>query len=267
MLKVRMTIVIVLLTASGMCFAQPSLERLLATSQSKNITADVVQGSVDEFINGFSEAPGAGKKELHRIVRKAHNKFLRNYKPYSDFAEIFTNGSFDCLTATAFFSNVLHRMHFEFEVVETNYHIFLMVNTPEGQVLLETTDRLAGIVDNPAEIDRRLEAYKMEGPSGVSSGLTAYRYGFNLCKKVPAEKLPGLITYNQAVNAYNRGNWLACAELLEAAYAVYPTIRCEELSDILLRTLLTREISEDVKTSCRNHLKKIFLATGAVAAN
>lgn len=265
MRKVSLTFFWILI-ASMPGIAQPSLDVLLSTSSSKEIAVSDIQSRVDEFVQSVSRHGADDRKVLHRVVRKAHATFLRNYVAHSDFDQMFTAGTYDCLTATAFFSHVLSRMNMKFQVIETNYHIFMMINTSQGELLLETTDGLGGLITDPEEIAHRKNAYRMEGPPVVQSNQTVYQYACRLYSAVPTEKLPGLMMYNRAVKAYNQGAWTDCARLLKDAHTMYPTVRCEELSDLLMYTIMTREVSEQIRKECRIHLERIFRASASVLA-
>jgi len=256
------------LTGSVMCHAQRGMDSFFATTSADHQVITKAMTDMNDFVQQATEGRGSDLKRLHRMVRKAHSSFLKSYSPYADFDALFANGTYDCLTATAFFSTVLTEMRMDFDVVETNYHIFIMVKTAEGEVLLETTDGLFGLITDPNEINKRTNIYRTVGPSAISANQSSYQYTFKLYDKVPVNKLPGLMHYNQAVKAYNRADWIGCAEQLEKAYASYPSQRCREFADILVRTILIRDLKDQVKRDCLNHLKPLMLVgSGLIAAN
>ncbi len=259
---------LIILFCTIAAWAQPTLNELLSTA---NATADQKENAyarVQSFLGSIHADHSANHKTLQRLFRGVHTNFLKKYEAYSNFDELFTEGKFDCLTATALFSHLLTEMNYDFDVIETNYHIFILVKTSQGEVMLETTDRLAGFVTDPEIIANRTEEYSKNVLASRKGEKILYKYSFSLYQKVPTDKLSGLLIYNQAVKEYNREDWLACARSLEDAYAHYPTTRCEELGDILIRTLMEREVAEQVKRECLVHLKPVFMAkTGTLAAN
>lgn len=262
------TIVLLILLSCTIAAAQPTLNELLSTA---NATADQKENAhtrVQSFLGSTHAGPSANQKTLQRLFHRVHANFLKKYEAYSDFDELFTTGKFDCLTATALFSHFLMKMNYDFDVIETNYHIFILVKTSEGEVMLETTDRLAGFVTDPEMIAKRTEDYRQNFLASRKGGKVLYNYSFRLYQKVPIDKLPGLLIYNQAVKEYNQGDWLGCARTLEDAYEHYPTVRCEELGDILIQTLIEREVTEQIKRDCQAHLNPLFMAkAGSMAAN
>ncbi len=258
----------ILLSCAIEAYGQPTLNELLSTANATPDQKENANVRVQSFLGKFRSDGSASQKTLQRMFHRAQETFLIKYEAYSNFDELFSAGKFDCLTATALFSHLLTEMNYDFEVIETNYHIFILVKTSKGKVMLETTDRLAGFVTDPEIIAKRTEDYSKNFLVPRKGGKVQYSYSFSLYQKVPTNNLSGLLIYNQAVKEYNRGDWLECAISLEDAYSHYPTARCEELGDILVRTLMEREISEQVKRDCLTHLKAVFIAkAGALASN
>ncbi len=199
----------------------------------------------EAFMDGFKSTRSTSdvallKKAFHRTQKS----FLDRYVAYSGFSEIF-DGRYDCLTATAMFSLVLNRLQFDFHVVETNYHIFLVVKTSAGDVLLETTDRFDGFVTNPKDIEKRIGAYRKSITTGEADNV--YHYSCNLYREVDADKLPGLLLFNQAVKAYNAGKLESCGELLIKSKAIYNTPRIDEFSSIFLKSVAGSALEESAK--------------------
>jgi hypothetical protein len=188
-------------------------------------------------------------KFLRILFNESHRKFLKTYKPYSQFNEIFESGHYDCLTGTAFFSLVLESLKFEYIIVETNYHIFLLVHTREGRVLLETTDRLFGFKTNPAEIDNSLRTYKENQltASAPHKGGYYYQYQASLFREIKSIQLSGLLYFNQAVVAYNNRDWVACVDSVVKARYIYDNARIEELTQLLASSISISELNEKTK--------------------
>ncbi len=200
-------------------------------------------------------------KFLRAMVNQAHRKFLKNYKAYSQFNEAFDNGNYDCLTGTAFFSVVLEGLKFKHRIIETNYHIFLLVNTSQGEILIETTDRYFGFKTKAEEIDNSLNQYKKNLLVASSTKKQYYQYHTNLFREVNGMQLSGLLYFNQAVVAYNQHNWLLCAEKLEKARAIYNNARAEELTEILIGSIAISDLKESSKQELLSTLKKHLKST------
>ncbi|MBL7850571.1 MAG: hypothetical protein JNN04_06685 [Cyclobacteriaceae bacterium] len=220
---------------------------------------------VDQFVVDHQGQPEA--RHLARVFRKFQQSFLGRYEAYADFSSMFTNKTYDCLTATTLLSHILDRLGYRAEIVETTYHIFVKVSTPEGPVLLETTDRVGGFVNDEKLIADRIAGYQKDDM--VFAGRDSYRYSRLVYRTVTSSDLVGLLLYNQSVKAYNSRNWLGSAKYLEASFARYPSERCHEMAAILLRTLHEHpEVAPDTRRACLEHLLPVIARpSGNVAAS
>ncbi|NOT75154.1 MAG: hypothetical protein HOP08_09520 [Cyclobacteriaceae bacterium] len=250
-------IIILLVLAGFAAQSQNNLDAFLATNDVDQSISEEAKLKVHSFVATLSNAGLSEEKLLHRAFQKAHSTFLKKYEAYADFKEIFTTGRYDCLTATALFSNILDGLDFSYEVIETNYHIFLIVHTTKGEVLLETTDRWGGFITHKEEITKRIGEYHNNKIITASNGKSQYAYSFKLYQSVSPEKLSALLYFNQAVKAYNRRDLLAGCVALEKSAALYNSPRCGELGALLLNSVLELSDDEKRKTICINHLRNV----------
>jgi hypothetical protein len=232
------------------------LPGLLKTAPNAN--SDLIHQKVDGFISLQRQKlarSGSEIKFLRSLVNEAHRRFLKSYKSYSQFNELFDNGRYDCLTGTAFFSMVFESLQVDYKIIETNYHIFLLVETREGQVLLETTDRLFGLKTNPQDIERCLSRYK-ENQLSTTAGRKVhyYKYQTQLFKEVKSSQLSGLLFFNQAVVAYNNREWEQCVYQLQKARFIYDNTRVAELTHLLVETISRVDLNETSKQELLIHL-------------
>ncbi len=220
------------------------------------------------FVNELKEKRVHYKSEIlffKKVVSKSHKKFLRNYKAYSQFNEVLEVGNYDCLSGTAFFSVVLGELGFTYKIIETNYHIFLLIDTPTKQILLETTDRIAGIKTNAKEVERSLSKYRQNQLMANVDKDNYYRYQANLFREVNPLQLSGLLFFNQAVVAYNQHDWVLCADRLERARSIYYNERVEELSELLIGSVALSSLAEEKKRELMRTLKKHLTLSSTVA--
>lgn len=225
-------------------------------------------------LNGFVSTL-QGKRSKHSdqdflklIFRESHRKFFKNYKPYTQFPEIFEEGNYDCLSATSFLSLVLNQFEYDYQIIETNYHIFISVQTSNGPVLIESTDRFNGFVSDPKEIEQRITTYRANklsvNPS--ESDKVHYRYNLNLYQLVKPEQLPGLLYFNQAVIAFNRKNLVECAAKLDKANKIYESPRTVELVTLLVKCAVESDLNEDEKEELVKPFVKYLRSTSVIAS-
>ncbi len=252
----RLLITILFLSTGLLAQAQRSiLSALLEPTSSSSAVS--IQHEMNQFILTLPPKSEAKNEVrfLKTLVNKSHRKFLRHYKAYTQFDEVFETKTYDCLSGTAFFSVLLDQLGYSYKIIETNYHIFLLVSTQQGEVLLETTDRLAGLKTNAKEIHQTLDLYKQNRLSASTSETTYYLYQTQLFREVNALQLSGLLYFNQAVVAYNQHNWSACADKLAKARSVYNNPRVEELTEVLFRSVVLSEMESSVKKELLQQLQ------------
>jgi hypothetical protein len=234
-----------------------------------NADASIIHHKMNSFISTQKGKMGLAKNDikfLKTLVRDSHKNFLKTYKSYSQFNEVFENGSYDCLTGTSFFSVLLDELNFDYKIIETNYHIFLLIETRQGRVLLETTDRLFGFKTNTGEIDKCLNEYKEN--RFVNEGSTKiryYQYQSNLFREVKSLQIPGLLYFNQAVVAFNNHDWTTCAKRLEQARMIYANPRVDELSKILANAISVSQLDEKLRRDLIYQLLKNISTSQVVA--
>ena len=194
---------------------------------------------------------------------------FKSYQSYSQFTDIFESGSYDCLSATSFLSVLLEEFDFEYKIIETNYHIFLLVETMEGPVLLESTDKFNGIVTDKQQMEERISKYQANelAISPSESDRNYYQFNLKLYQQVLPNQLPGLLYFNQAVVAYNHKNLIECADKLDKASKIYESPRTAEFAVILVRSVAASELDEELKMELIRPFVKYLRNTNSVLAS
>jgi hypothetical protein len=242
------------------------LPMLVATSSPQN--ALLTESLINHFVLGLNgNKPMSDITLLKKVFHRTQKVFLNKYVSYADFSEIFDSGQYDCLTATSLFSVVLDELHFGYRIIETNYHIFLLVKTSKGEVLLETTDRFNGFVRNENDIRQRIGAYRQGVTAGTTDNKNIYHYNCDLYREVNPSQLPGLLYFNQAVKAYNAGRLEKCGELLTKAKSIYDTPRISEFGSIFLRSVVESTLDDPTKLRIIRQFKGIAPSKSPVLAS
>jgi len=186
---------------------------------------------------------------LEFIFNSTHRKFLKNFKAYSSFGQLLKNGSYNCLTATALYALVLEQTGIKYEIIETNYHIFLMAYTDEGSVLMETTDPVKGFVTDSREIEKRINTYKeKENELKENKNQDHYQLDCNLYNVVKLEEMAGLLHYNLAIAAHNDHQLELSIEHLDQATNLYNSPRMEALTRLVLLSVVESKMDAESKT-------------------
>jgi len=227
----RMLFIVLVVSISAAAMAQPTvIEKAWITSSSaEGFTA--FNSRITNLVASLQNHHYRNEQhKLYSLFKKTHATFLNQYSQYSNIEEL-ASGRYDCLTATALFADVLSRTGFQFKIIETNYHIFIVVNTHEGDVILETTDRANGFINNKKQIASRLAEYQKNILEAATP--SHHQYSFSLYNSVSADQLAGLLYFNQAVKAFNAHEWKECSSKLAAASSIADSPRIAELVQLL----------------------------------
>lgn len=213
--------------------------------------------SFDAFLVRLDKKHNSIKKEkdfVQYIFSKTHHKYLKSFAIAATLNNTFDNGSYNCLTGTILYSLILHHFDIQHQVIETNYHIFILAETRQGQVLIEATDPLNGFVDSPQEIEQRVNAYKQHQLQAQALLKNSYRFRIDLFNTVSLNELRGLLYYNKAVSAFNQKDLRQSVKYLIQADELYTSSRLEEFSQILLLSLQQSNLEGGVKEDCMNRI-------------
>ncbi|HMJ69494.1 MAG TPA: hypothetical protein VK508_11380 [Cyclobacteriaceae bacterium] len=227
----RVILMVVCLSAALVCRAQTTvLKKVWATSTSGE-GLQRVETRVGKLVSQLEKRHYRNDvRKLHALFTKTHNRFLHSYVQYTGIDQL-AKGRYDCLTATSLFADILTRSGFSYNIIETNYHIFIVVNTKDGDVVLETTDRLGGFVNDEKKKDGMIAEYKKNILASATP--SHHQYSFSLYQPVSTDQLAGLLYFNQAVNAFNAGKWEECSEKLSAATLTTNSPRIADLTAML----------------------------------
>ncbi len=160
-----------------------------------------------------------------------HRKLLKSYTKYPTLGETLEQGDYDCLTATAIYSILLSELHIKHAVIETNYHIYIIVNPDtEKQQLIETTDPRYGLISDQEEIEASQNTYLK---NNLATGNSLISFDFNIERRLEQKELIGLLYYNQSIKELNDGNWDKARQIAERALEYYSQTRVSTLINII----------------------------------
>lgn len=160
-----------------------------------------------------------------------HRKLLKRYVQYPSLAETLEVGDYDCLTATATYSFLLSELAIPHAVVETNYHIYILVYPDsENEILLEATDPQNGFITRQESISQQKELYRQANKEVKENQID---FNFNIERRLEGKELIGLLYYNLSIKQLNLRNWQKADELATEANKYYPNIRVRHLRNFI----------------------------------
>ena len=175
---------------------------------------------------------------LRVIFQKTHQRLLKNYTQHSSFTDLLENGAYDCVSGSAALGLLLDRYGYAYEVVETDYHVFIQVYLDGKTLILESTIPVGGMITRPSAVSDYLAAYLNEGKPearNISEGLAGTKIDTSdntIFRKVNLSELAGLQNYNEAIVHFNQQEYRQAIDLLSKALALYPSERIEGLKEL-----------------------------------
>lgn len=233
------------------------LNQYLGTCSSENLSKEELLAFMDK-LQSRKDSRKNDTDFLSQIFSKVHSKFLKQYEDYSSFGDLLKNGKYDCLTGTALYALILDYFDFKYKIIETNYHIFLLVESTEP-VLFEATDPEYGFVRGKKLIDERLDKYKKNQNSAEGATTASYNFSFDLFNEVGLNELTGLLFYNLSIDAYNNHQLEQSVDLLDKASVFYKSERIKEFSQVILLTLLHSNLENSAKQNYVNRMKSLVV--------
>lgn len=212
----------------------------LQTASIKN--GQFAEEKLESLISKLGEKEKKSDRQfLKNVFNVTHRQVLKQYDQYATFGELFESGRYDCLTATALYSVVLTELGYSHSVIETNYHIFLLIDSNEGKILMESTDPIGGFEYNQERIASRIEQYKKDAEVVLDNQVAT---GYVLFNEVSMNELTGLLYYNQCVKAFNNQEWMEAIRNLDLASKYYYSVRIQEMENLLMSVIASAELEK-----------------------
>ncbi len=188
---------------------------------------------------------------LRLVFYRTQQQVLNKYVQYSSFNELLQDGSFDCVSGSTLYALILDRYNFDYKIIETSYHVFLIVELNDREFIIESTEPINGYLSDKSEI----EAYKLKyqpTPSERVQQKIAEKSGTGssqlfepvVYNSISLEELIGLQFFNKAVFYFNQEQFFEAYNNIVKAKKYYPSERLLTLSKILEKTVFTSSAKE-----------------------
>jgi tetratricopeptide (TPR) repeat protein len=197
------------------------------------------------------EKSSSDKKLLSAVFTKLFDTYLHKYKALTDFEKTIQKKEFDCLTGTLLFTLVLEKLDFQYAIHETNYHVYLTVNTKEGEVLIEATDRQFGLETNAFLIQKRRRSYHQQYEKLKEANKEKNVLFDKIDRQIDLHELIGLQYFNKAINAYNQKEYEKAIIILKQSMQLYDADRSAGLMVLIIDRYLQ---SADLQASKKEKL-------------
>lgn len=184
------------------------------------------------------EKKGVHINVLRQIFGKSHQHLFKTYGQHATFNDMLSTGMYDCVSGSAALGLLLTRYGFDYDIVETDYHVFVMVYLDGKNIILESTLPIGGMMTAPSEVLSYLESYKPKKdakPESLNTRIGVQKIDVSdnaIFRKVTLKELAGLQYYNDAIALFNQQQFEKAAIQLDKALKLYPSGRIEGLKMI-----------------------------------
>lgn len=163
------------------------------------------------------------KHFLKFVFLETQEKFLKNYQAHTNFARIFQNNEFNCVSGTMLYALIMKELDFKFNVKELPFHVYLIVNLGEqGKVMIESTMRGAnGFIEGNAQIEATEKA--------LVKLANAEKEKADFERIIIPKQLLGLQYYNEGLAYFQQNKYKEARQLLQKASQYYVEDRIESL--------------------------------------
>lgn len=212
--------------------------QLFRAVQAKESETSEKWTSLIQELDAKAKKKGDELNFLRQIFQRTHQVLLKKYIKHSTFNNMLSEGKYDCVSGSAALGLLLERYGYFFDIVETDYHVFIVVNIKGKDIVLESTLPVGGMITTPSEVEKYLDAYKPEEFSklkALNQGLAGPNIDYSdnsIFRKVNLQQLAGLQYYNDAIVHFNSQAFGPAIEQLSKAYLLYPSDRILGLREL-----------------------------------
>ena len=187
-----------------------------------------IQAKIDKYNSPSYKKMKVGKR-VKKILKDVHDSYFKKYELQAYFDEIFTDGIFNCVTASALYSIIFENVDIPYAIKISTNHVYLIAYPETNSILVETT--------NPMEqyivYDQHFKVKYVEYLTTIkiisedeAKGKTAeelFNEYFYREKDISLQNLIGIQYYNRAVNLLENKKYEDAFSSFEKAYFLNPS--------------------------------------------
>jgi len=187
---------------------------------------------------------GKSQKFLKMLFFRSHKYLLGTYSQFSGIDELMEEGKFDCVSGSLLLSVFLENYRFEFDVIETSYHVFVRVVLDGDYVILESTNNYEGFIYKPAEVEAYFAEFEEVKPTKDAFYLEpTYQLVSKILNPVvfnviELRELKGLEYFNKAIFHNNKGEIDLAYIFINQAESFYGSKRIRTMKNLIQSQLV-----------------------------
>jgi len=217
---------------------QKDIFQLFRAVEAQELNQAINWVSLVEELDLFASKNQDQLKLMRQIFQKTHQRLLKKYELQSSFNAMLEEGKYDCVSGSAALGMLLDRYHFDYDIIETDYHVFIVAKLDNKNIILESTLPVGGMITLPSEVEKYLNSYsaqedsKLSQPNQLLAGPQVDYSNNSIFRIVNLKELAGLQYYNDAIVHFNSQSFGKAVNQLSKAYLLYPSDRVEGLREL-----------------------------------
>lgn len=198
------------------------------------------------------------KRNATLIYERIHDQYFRKYIENPDFADIFTKGEYNCVTATALYAIGLAYFQIPYEIRELPSHVYLVVYPNTERIIFEATTPEDGLsVFNQKQVDAYRESLVnnkilTEQEAQQEHFFQDYMFADSI---ISLQQLVGIQYYNNSIQFVLKENMKQALKQAEKAYLYHDGIHVGEWMNYLLLVNLTYSAEKEMDELCKTMYK------------
>jgi hypothetical protein len=179
-----------------------------------------------------------GIRFLEIVFHKTQSVLFKDYQKHAAFNDLLRSGTYDCVTGTAAYGLLLERYGFDYKIIETDAHVFLLAEFEGDSVVFESTLPLHGFFKGQGAARDFINQFlnpnqaAQDDPSDWSVG--GITVGANsIFQTISLKELAGLQYYNDAILRFNSNQFQEAYNQAVKAEMLHPSDRVSKLKELL----------------------------------
>lgn len=170
----------------------------------------------------------AEAKKVKYIYDYVHKQFLKVYKLQNSFADIFSNGEYNCVSASALYSIIFTKLDIPYTVIEAPQHVYLVAYPQTLKIMIETTSPEKGyyqfndnFIHQYVKVLYNAKLISKEEYEGNSASTLFDKYYFN-SKGLSLSEVASLQFSNYCIYNLEEKKYTEAIEEIKKAYYLNP---------------------------------------------
>ncbi|QQD12652.1 hypothetical protein [Sphingobacterium sp. UDSM-2020] len=230
--------------------------RLILLTELTKEGADAYILDLNQFIQGINwidEDKMKPNKKLKQIFKQVHQKFLRKYEEKASVKDMFSNGNYQCVSASILYAYIFEKLNIPYEIKEQPTHVYVIAFPENANILIETTDPTLGVYVPNTKVQNQYVQNLIKtkyldqdyvNKVGVEKAFNEFLYGKI---NVSFQELIGLAFYNLGVYDAEDQNYESAYANFYKANKLYPAQKHEFLQYSILAELVNRSKIEKLE--------------------